>query len=403
MSVAVFVLLSLIGLFAIAAIAVPVARRLGLPLPVLLAALGLAVGSASLAYDVNVAGTLKFSDRAFFQRLALDTQSLLYFFLPPLLFEMAIVVNVRRLAQSAVVVVVMAILAVAAVTAIVGVSLSLASSLGLALCLLLGAAVATTDPGAVITTFREIGAPRRLLLILEGESLLNDAAAIAIFTLLIGVIAKAVAPSFSLLAVEFAYGFGVGAATGVGVSAVASRIYPMLARSTVAEVSMTVAVAYGSYLAADLVFAASGVVAVVFAGLATGSAGFLRMGPGNWRTVQTIWIQIGFWSNAVIMFLATALVPALLANIGWEVVPLAAIVYVGAMLARALVLYGLMPLLSAAKFTEPLSKMQSFLVLWGGVRGSVTLLLAISLTSIEALGDDRRLVAGMAAAYSILA
>ncbi len=391
----------LIGLLAAGAIAVPLARRIGMPLPVLLAALGLAVGTVSLVYGVKIAEPLGFSDRLFVERLALDTNGLLYFFLPPLLFEMAIAVNTRRLVQDAAAVLVMAILAVVAATAIVGVSLSVVSHLGLAVCLLLGAAVATTDPGAVIATFREIGAPRRLLVILEGESLLNDAAAIAIFGLLIGILSKEIAPSLSGLFVDFLYSFGAGAAVGLAVAAVAGWIYPLFARSTVAEVSITVVVAYGSFLAAEQAFGGSGVVAVVFAGLATGSSGFLRMGPGNWQTVRTIWAQIGFWSNTAIMILATALVPTLLAAAGWRVLPYTLLVYAGAMAARAMILFGLLPLMARLGLTEPLSAPQAGLVLWGGVRGSVTLLLAISISHLEVLGEDGPFLASLAAAYTL--
>ncbi len=67
-------------------------------------------------------------------------------------------------------------------------ALAFASDYGLLACLLLGSIVATTDPAAVIGIFKEVGAPRRLLTLVEGESLLNDAAAIAIFTVLVAAI-----------------------------------------------------------------------------------------------------------------------------------------------------------------------------------------------------------------------
>lgn len=402
MSFVVFGLLVLIALLGVAALAVPLARRLGLPVTVLFAAFGLTYGVVTTLYHVEVAGPLNLYDRWFVERLAVDTHAILYFFLPPLLFEMAISVNVRRLLQDAVAVLVMAILAVATATAAVGISLWLSWPIGLAAALVLGAAVATTDPGAVISTFREIGAPRRLLVILEGESLLNDAAAIAIFGLLIGIISNEITPSITVLAVNFTYSFGAGAAVGLVVAFTAGWIYPLLVRSTVAEVSLTVTVAYGSYIAAEQLLGGSGVVAVVFAGLATGSAGFLRMGPGNWLTVRAVWTQIGFWSNALIMMLATSLMPSLIAQLGWLVAPLTALVYVGAMASRATILFGVLPLLARVKLTAPLDTKHAALVLWGGVRGSVTLVLAISIADLPVLGEDGRLLAGLAASYTLV-
>ncbi|MEQ9123361.1 MAG: cation:proton antiporter, partial [Alphaproteobacteria bacterium] len=274
MTIPIFGLLVLITLLAIAATAVPLAKRLGQPATVLLAALGLLHGMATtiLGFDAYE-GALDSYDLWFVAQLALDSQAMLYVFLPPLLFEMTLAVSIRRLMEDATVVMTMAILAVATATAAVGLSIWLASPISLVACLLLGAAVATTDPGAVISTFREIGAPRRLLVILEGESLLNDAAAIAIFGLLIAILQETATPSVAGVLADFLYSFGSGAVIGLLAAALAGRIYPWLAGSTAAEASLTVVLAYGAYIGAEQAFGGSGVVAVVFAGLMTGTTG----------------------------------------------------------------------------------------------------------------------------------
>lgn len=400
MTIVVFGLLALVALMLAAALAPPLARLLGMPAALLFAALGLAYGIGTMAFGVTpFGGALDSYDQWFFEQLALDSKAMLYLFLPPLLFEMTLAVNVRRLLEDATVVMVMAILAVAAATAMVGAAIWAATPIAAAACLLLGAAVATTDPGAVISTFREIGAPRRLLVILEGESLLNDAAAIAIFGLLLGILNHA-EPSFDRVALDFLYSFGAGAAVGFAVATVAGRLYPLLAGSSSAEASVTVAVAYGSFIAAEQAVGGSGVVAVVFAGLVTGSAGFMRMGPGNWQTVRAVWTQIGFWANALIMILAASLAPGLIREAGWAVLPLTALVYLGAVAARSMILFGLLPAMAKIKLSAPLTRSQSYLVVWGGVRGSVTLVLALSIADLEALGDDALLLAAVAAAYT---
>lgn len=403
MTIVVFGLITLSVLMLVAALAVPLARRVALPVPVLFAALGLIHGLGTTVLGIQIfSGALDSYDQWFVAQLALDSEAMLHVFLPPLLFEMALAVNVRRLLEDAPVVLVMAILAVAAATASIGLLLWLATPLGLVVCLLLGAAVATTDPGAVISTFREIGAPRRLLTILEGESLLNDAAAIAIFGLLLGVLREAVEPNFVDLGVEFLYSFAAGAAVGVAMAWIALMFYPRLAASSAAEVSVTIALAYGSFIAAEQAVGGSGVVAVVFAGLTTGSTSFTRMGPGNWMTVRAVWTQIGFWSNALIMLLATSLVPGLISELGWRILPLVLLVYVAAMAARAAIIFGLVPLMAAARLTTPLTRAQSLLITWGGVRGSVTLVLALSIADLTILGGDAKLMAALAAGYTIL-
>ncbi len=402
MDIVVFALSALALTLALVALAVPLARRIGLPLPVVIAGAGLVAGTTAALTDFTLAGSsLAIYDRWFVEQVAFDSSSLLYIFLPPLLFEMALAVNVRRLLDDIGGVFVLAVIAVVAATVLVGLAVWLVTPIGLVACLMLGAAVATTDPAAVITTFREIGAPKRLLVLLEGESLLNDAAAIAIFTFLLALSAPDAAPTATGVIFGFLYSFGAGAAFGLAISIAASRVYPLLGRSSVAEGSMTVAVAYGAYLLADQWLGASGVVAVVFAGLATGSTGFVRMGPGNWNTVRAVWAQIGFWANTLILVLVALLTPWMLSSLSLMQAGLVAFVYAAAFAARALILFGVLPLLERTGRTAPMDRPQRILVFWGGVRGAVTLVLALSLTETRALGEAGPVLGALAAAFTL--
>ena len=131
----------------------------------------------------------------------------LYVFLPPLLFAGGLTVDVRRLFDDIAPVLVLAIIAVLLCMVAVGVTLYLVTGTALVLCLLLGAVVATTDTAAVLGIFRDIGAPSRLTVIVEGESLFNDAAAIALIFVLLGVLTGEAQASFFDGAMEFAKGF----------------------------------------------------------------------------------------------------------------------------------------------------------------------------------------------------
>ncbi|HUF88324.1 MAG TPA: cation:proton antiporter [Thermohalobaculum sp.] len=403
MHIVVFALSTLVLALVLVALMVPFARRIGLPLPVTIAAVGLAAGAAAAFGNVSLAGmNLSALDRWFVEQVAFDSSSLLFLFLPPLLFEMALSVNVRRLIDDLGGVMLMAVVAVVVATAFVGLAVWAVAPVGLVACLVLGAAVATTDPGAVITTFREIGAPRRLLVILEGESLLNDAAAIAIFTFLLSLLAaQAEAPTAAGVILGFLYSFGAGAAAGLAVAWVAARVFPVLGRSALAEMSMTMAVAYGAYLVADLWLGASGVVSVVFAGLATGSWGFVHMGPGNWNTVRAVWAQTGFWANSMILLLVSLLTPWMLSNLTLAQAGLVVLVYVAAFAARGVVIFGFLPVLERLGHAAPLSQPQRILVFWGGVRGSVTLILALALVQMPGLGTAGPVLGALAAAFTL--
>jgi len=402
MDIVVFAVSVLALALGLLALAVPFARRIGLPLPVAIAAAGLAAGTAAAIADFTLSGTsLSALDRWFVEQVAFDSSALLHIFLPPLLFEMALAVNVRRLLDDIGGVIVMAVVAVVVATVLVGLAVWAVTPIALTACLMLGAAVATTDPGAVITTFREIGAPRRLMVILEGESLLNDAAAIAIFTFLLTLAAPDAEPSVAGVILGFLYSFGVGAGCGLALAWGASLLYPILGRSSAAEMSLTMAVAYGAYLAAEQWLGASGVVAVVFAGLATGSAGFIRMGPGNWSTVQAIWAQTGFWANSLILMLVSLLTPWMLSSLSWVEGVLVIFVYAGAFAARALILFWVLPIMERTGHAAPMDRPQRILAFWGGVRGAVTLVLAISLAEAPALGAAGPVLGALAAAFTL--
>ncbi len=386
------------------AFATPLAEKARLPLPVVIGGIGVATGVAFWWSDFQVGSQfLDTYELWFVTSLSLDSQTLLLVFLPPLLYEMALGVNVRRLYEDAFVVVVMAVVAVLLATAFVGLSLWLVSPLGIIACMLLGATISTTDPAAVITTFRDLGAPRRLLVILEGESLLNDAAAIAIFGTLVALARREAEANASEVLAGFLFDFCAGAGVGMALGWLAARAYPLLRGSAFAETTITVALTYGSFLLSDIVIGASGVVAVVFAGLTTTSVGVVRMGPRNWNRTLAVWTQIGFWASALILLFAAALAPSLLLKLSWQEALYLLVIYFVALAARAIVLFGLLPLLSAADLGTPVTRPQKLLILWGGVRGAVTLVLAVSLTDIGAIGEDeRRIISALAAGYVLL-
>jgi len=389
------------GLLAVAAsltliaLLVPLSERLKLPLPTVVAVVGLAIGSAAAFSGITLIDlTHDTYDAKFFDHLSFDSQNLLFIFLPPLLFEMALAVDVRRLLEDLAAVMLMAVIAVITATAFVGGALAAFSPLDLVVCLLFGATISTTDPAAVITIFKRLGAPKRLLVILEGESLLNDAAAIALFTILVASLSLDQPIGLSDAISAFLYAFVVGALSGFVLAQIAATLYRLLKGSALAETSLTVALAYSTFLTAELVFSASGVVAVVVAGLTTVVVGSVRMGPRNWPAVTGVWNQIGFWANGLILLIGALMAPQFLAELHLAELGYLAVVVVAAFAARAVVLFGMLPAISGLGFTTSLGRRQKTLVWWGGVRGAVTLILTLSLAETQALSESVRAILG---------
>ena len=150
----------------------------------LLAALGCALGLGIGFSDMLAASMPGSVVRDFFQQLRqldITADVLLWVFLPILLFDTATKLDGRELLDDLGPILILAVVAVLMTTAAAGLSVWAVSSFSLTACLLVAAIIATTDPSAVTAVFREVGARRRLTLLVEGESLLNDAAAIALF------------------------------------------------------------------------------------------------------------------------------------------------------------------------------------------------------------------------------
>ncbi len=368
------------GLLALVSALPPLAARLRVPYTVLLAAVGVALGAVIQAF-AGTPGAGPFHD--FLNSLAdldVSAEALVYIFLPVLLFETALAVDVRRLFDDIGPILLLAVVAVLVGTFAVGYALNLVTTMGLTACLLLGAIVATTDPAAVVGVFRDLGAPRRLTMLVEGESLLNDAAAIALFTLLLSILTRRADGGAMEAAAEFLYDFVGGVATGYLCGRVVCFLVEPVRDQPMAEITLTLALAYLSFVLSEHYVGASGVVAVVTAAMVVGSVGRTRISPATWEAMEHVWRQLGFWANSLIFLLTAILVPRLLGGVGWSDVGLILVVVVAAMAARALVLFGLLPLLSAAGLGQRISHSYKAVMLWGGLRGAVSLTLALAVT-----------------------
>src|SRR5580704_18135181 len=168
---------------------VPLAERLRVPHTVLLAIAGMGLGFLG-SWIVSSEIRLGALGDAFvgLDKLEVGTDMFLPLFLPPLLFNAGLTIDVRRLLDEVWAVLLLAIVAVLVCIAIVGGVVHLATGMDIVVCLLLGAVVSTTDPAAVIGIFRDVGAPKRLSILDAGESLMNNAVAISAFALVMDVL-----------------------------------------------------------------------------------------------------------------------------------------------------------------------------------------------------------------------
>jgi CPA1 family monovalent cation:H+ antiporter len=380
----------------------PLAARIRLPYTVLLAVLGCALGLVTgLADQFAAQDDFGIGEilRAVSQ-LEVSSAVFLWVFLPLILFDSAIELDGRALIEDIGPVFLMAVVAVAATTAISGLAIWSVTSFSLAACLLVGAIIATTDPIAVINVFREVGAPRRLVSLVEGESLLNDAAAIAITSSLLAIVVGLSAPSVEEAVAGFGLALVGGAVFGMLIGRLAGALLARLDDAGPAEVTLSVALAYLTYALAELFLGLSGVVAVITAGIVFGSQGRAHLSRSDWRALSAIWTQLSFWASSLIFVLAAMLAPKTLASASLGDVALLALLIVSALFARALMIYGALPLMEVTGLAARVQTSYKHVMLWGGLRGAITLALALAVTENPRVPPPvQHLVAVLATGY----
>ncbi len=372
-------------LLVVVALSQPLAERLGLAPVVLLAVIGGAMGAAS-GFLLQSPFSSRFGEVVkLFADLPLGAETFIYVFLPLLVFEAAFTSDVRRIIEDAAPILMLAVIATVITAAIVGVALWPFAALPLTVCLLLGAVISTTDPAAVIAVFRDVGAPARLTQLVEGEALLNDAAAIVLYTVLLGIIVSGRPPVIGSGAIEFIRSFLGGALLGVIAGRAFLELVPWTRDDRLAEGTLTVALAYLSFIAAQRLFDVSGVVAVLASSLTVSAFGRTRIAPYNWSFLSDLWEQIAFWAHSLVFLLASILVPRLLFDMHWHDLELVAVLIIAAFGARLAVLFLLLPMLSLTRLTQPISTAYKLAIAWGGLRGALTLVLALGVTENPAL------------------
>ena len=282
-------------------------------------------------------------------------------FVPALVFEASLTLDLAELRRRIVPVSLLATLGVLATVLIIGLLTHLVLGLDWPSGFLLGSIVAATDPIAVVGLMRRLGAPKGLEAILEGESLFNDGTGVAVFAAVVGTIAAG-HPSLLDAGLRFTLVTAGGVLIGVAVGAAGTLLLRRVHEAEL-EILTTLVVAYGSYLAADLVHA-SGVVAVVMASLVVA-----RYGAVHGTQLMGFWNLLAFVMNAILFLIVGIAMPAqrLVAVAG-----LAAGAYLIMLIARAVPVYGV---LSAVPSTPWRWR---HMTLWGGIRGALSVALALS-------------------------
>jgi monovalent cation:H+ antiporter, CPA1 family len=356
-------------------VAVAVATRSRwLPLSVALVLAGFALSSTGLSGDVG-----RLEGEAFEQVVVLV-------FLPALVFAAALDLDLRAFLRNLGAVLALALVAFVASAALVGYALSWVLGIPLVVALLFGALISATDPVAVVAIFRSVGVPRRLLVLVEGESLLNDGAAIVLSSILLGAATGATAVGPAEGVARFLSVFFGGALIGAVLGGLAALVLPWL--DPLPAVVMTLAVAYGGFVLAEEVLGFSGVMASAVAGLALSGSAPSRASAQVREAWEQTWGTLDYVANNM-LFLLIGLFLGVSGLVEHTAAIALAVVVV--LLARALavvpVVWGLEHLAGVPR----VGRRNEAVLVWGGLRGGVALALALALP--ESLPERDLLVA----------
>jgi monovalent cation:H+ antiporter, CPA1 family len=374
----------IIALLLIAALTLALTERLRFPFTVALVLVGMALAQLGETYP-RALGPL--------QGLEISSGLILYVFLPTLVFESAFHLDARQLRRDIAPVLMLAVPGLLVSTFIIGTVMALATPVPFAAALLLGAILSATDPVAVISLFKRLGAPRRLTVLVEGESLFNDATSIVLAKVLAGILLAGVVSSESVLAgmFDFVLVFVGGLVVGWLMALLTGYLLTLVEGLHAIEITLTTVLAYASFLVAEELLHVSGVMATVSAALTFSGWGWIRVSPAVRAYLEHFWEYMAFIATALIFLMVGLKVE--LSSL-FDSLPLLIWVIAGMLLSRLVVVFGLMPLVERMPGAQPVGRGYKAVIYWGGLRGAIALAIVLSLPAFEYSGIFTTLVMG---------
>src|SRR5579883_1244898 len=344
-----------VGLLLVAFLVGLVVRRLFVPYTVALVVVGIALGFTNLLQGVT-----------------LTSQTILFVLLPALLFEAAINLDLKQLRDAWLPIVLLAVVGVGLSMAIIAGLFAQAIGVGAITAIVLAAILSATDPVAVLATFRRLGVPPRLEVVIEGECLFNDGTALVAFQIAVNASQTgqaSVAAGLAQFCVTVVGGLVLGAGAGFAFSHLLA-----LTDDHLFEMGLSTVLAYGGYLIGEAVHV-SPVITVVAAGIVVGNYGRQVGLSERARTVVIdVWEYLAFIANSVVFLLIGQQVHALDYR-AYLLPSVAAVVLV--LMSRAVVVYGLAPVVSKLERRVPIS--WRHVAFWGGLRGALAVAMVLSL------------------------
>ncbi|MDR3616201.1 MAG: cation:proton antiporter [Candidatus Obscuribacterales bacterium] len=333
-----------------------VVRFIKMPYPIALVIAGLAISAFNLLPHIKM-----------------TPEIIMVIYLPALLFEASWNIDIKQLFASLKTSIYLATIGVLFSIFFCGWMVGTFTAFNFMQALLFGAMISATDPITVMALFRNSKVDPGLVTLLEAESLFNDGTAVVCYQMLLAMIISQVVPSPGTVILNFITTVIGGSAVGLLVGFLGSRAIKYF-DDHLMETTLTVIVAYGSYLVANHL-QVSAVLATICAGIVVGNYGSrTAMNEKTRLAVDAFWEYAAFIVNSIVFLLIGLQIPlqllaqnALLITVGLGAV----------FLARIVIIYVPGPLLNSRNFSVPLN--YRHILFAGGMRGSLSMALALSL------------------------
>ena len=354
------VLENLVEILLLACVVAIAVKRIHVPYTTALVLVGIAVSFLPFHLEVH-----------------LSKELVLLVILPPLLFQGALHTDLDQLRRHLLPIVTLAVPGLVVAMLLMGAMLHYSLGMPWLKGMLFGAMVAATDPISVLALFREVKTPARLKVLVEGESLLNDGTSVVLFGVIYSALYGGTEVTVLGAGLEFFKVVIGGAVVGLALGYLAYRTMKRL-DDHLLEVTLTVVLAFGSFLVAELLHC-SGVIAVVLAGLIIGNYGrMFSMTKRTRETVENFWEVIDFLINALLFLLIGFEMKAYVPDIGQYLVPGALVVAI-ALLSRAMTVYPVWWMVSKTRQSFPFP--WTHVLWWGGLKGSIPIALVLGMPS----------------------
>ncbi|HSE35346.1 MAG TPA: sodium:proton antiporter [Candidatus Paceibacterota bacterium] len=381
------IMMSLVSLLFISTGAYFLAKRFRIPYTVFLVIVGLALIPIS-----------KIPEFSFIASFKLTPDLLFFVFLPTLIFESAYNMNVRRMTENIRSISLLSVVSLLISTLFIAFGLFYGARwigfpIPFEITLLFGTLISATDPVAVLALFKEYGAPKRLSLIFEGESLFNDGTSLALFLITLDILTTGWNGAESITEGIFSFFTMVvgGILFGMIMGTLFSKIIQYVKENQYIEITLTMIVAHFTFMFSELMthhlrvaghdIHISSIIATVVAAMVVGNYGRFKISPRVAEYMEDFWGYFAFVANSIVFILIGLLFASLpidlLVILGPVLITIAVV-----MVARALSVYPVVMFLNWTKSEERIPLSWQHLMAWGSLRG------ALAVTMVLMIPDD---------------